>query len=112
MHELSLCQSILQVAKKYVIFPHVAIKNIYLEVGVLATVEKTALQFNFDILKKGTVAEKAILHFIDVPGEATCDACHKAVEIKQYYQACPSCLQFALTITKGQELRIKSIEVL
>lgn len=112
MHELSLCRylmSILTTHSAKLGFKH--IKSINLEIGMLATVEKSALQFNFDILKKHTVAEHALLTFINIPGEAFCDFCQKKVTVTQYHEACPNCDQFSLTITSGFELRIKSLEV-
>lgn len=111
MHELSLCQNILKIVQEYVHPPHVDVTYIYLEIGVLAMVEKSALNFSFELLKKGTVAKRATLCFIDIPGRAFCDHCQKSVTITQYYDPCPYCQQFSLTITQGQELRIKSIEV-
>ncbi len=112
MHELSLCKNILQTVKQHLTPPYAKVTHINLEVGALCCVEKSALAFNFDVLKKGTVAENAILHFVDIPGEAICDICLQTVTINQYYDACPVCEQFSLSIIKGQELRIKSIEVL
>lgn len=112
MHELSLCRSLLNILTVHSAklgFKH--IKGIYLEIGMLAMVEKSALQFNFDILKKHTIAEQAFLIFIDIPGEAFCNFCQKKVKLTQYHEACPNCDQFSLTITRGLELRVKSLEV-
>lgn len=112
MHELSLCRHIINTIEiQSAKFANARVKNIYLEIGLLAAVEKSALQFNFDILKKGTLLECASLHFLDISGEAICHICQKNVKIIQYQDPCPMCGQFSLTITKGQELRIKSVEV-
>jgi hydrogenase nickel incorporation protein HypA/HybF len=112
VHELSLCRNLISIIADHstkLTSKHVI--TIYLEIGVLAAVEKSALQFNFNILKKNTVAEHALLSFIDVPGEALCDFCQKHVKLIQYHDPCPNCGRFSLTIIKGLELRIKSMEV-
>lgn len=112
MHELSLCRSIIETIKaQSAQYISPTITAVYLEIGVLAAVEKSALQFNFDVLKKDTVAEHAVLHVTDIPGEGICDFCQITVKMEQYHESCPNCGRFTLVITKGQELRIKSMEI-
>lgn len=112
MHELSLCQHIINIVITHSTkFEYKRVIGIYLEIGMLTYVEKSALLFNFDVLKKQTIVEHATLHFIDIPGEAFCDSCQKKIEISQYNDSCPYCGQFLLKIIKGLELRVKSLEV-
>lgn len=112
MHELSLCQTILDIVNDHVAKINCRrIKKICLEVGQLAAVDKDALLFSFNVVATGTVAENASLEIIDVEGWAICDFCQKTVRLKHYYDACEACDQFSLKIIQGEELRIKFMEV-
>ena len=112
MHELSLCQSMLNIVNEQIAGKKlIRVKKISLEIGELAAVDPAALHFSFDVVTKGTMAEKALLDIIVVDGEARCSICEKTVKLKRYYDACPDCGQFSLTITQGEALRVKSIEV-
>ncbi len=112
MHELSLCQSILNIINDSVSGKNCrSIKKIALEIGQLTAVDHAALSFSFDVIKKGTIAENAILEIIEVEGWAICEFCQKAVRLKHYYEACQTCGNFSLTVTQGEELRVKFMEI-
>lgn len=112
MHELSLCEGILQSlkdsAKKH---NFRKVKTVILEIGKLSGVEKNALLFSFDIVFKGSLAEAAKLEIIDIPGKAWCMRCSISIKIEQRFDACPNCGSYQLQITGGDELRIKELEV-
>ncbi|MFN0250615.1 MAG: hydrogenase maturation nickel metallochaperone HypA [Kofleriaceae bacterium] len=67
MHEMAIAQSIVELveehAKKDVFH---GVRLIHLVVGALSHVDPRALEFGFEIVAKGTVAEGAMLH-IDCP---------------------------------------------
>lgn len=112
MHELALCKNILKIIEAYnSLKDNKRIQSVNLEVGMLAAVEQSSLIFNFDILKKHTIAENATLHIFDIPGEAFCDSCQIHVKINQLHEPCPQCSGYFLTITKGLELRVQSLEI-
>ena len=72
MHELTLCKSILDMVTKHAIENGInKIASIYLELGELAAVDKSALLFCFPIAAQKTIAEKAQLEIIDISGVAT-----------------------------------------
>lgn len=87
------------------------IKKIYLEIGELASIEKSALIFSFNVIANKTRAQDAVLEIIGIPGKAVCDFCKKTVLVNHYADPCPCCGGFSLTITQGEELRVKSMEV-
>ena len=87
------------------------VKKINLEIGQLTGVDESALRFGFEAITKGTIAEHAVLGLIEIEGQALCDTCQKTVKLKHYYDACQTCGHFSLTITQGEELRVKSMEV-
>ena len=58
MHEMSLCQNIMEIIdqqqKKHEIHE---VTDIWLEIGALSCVEQSAVEFCFEIMRKDTVAE-------------------------------------------------------
>lgn len=112
MHELSLCRRILEIVQEqYVHHQKKRIKVIYIELGELMAVEKSALLFSFPIIANGTVAEHALLQIIDIPGEAWCANCQKSVKVNHYFFSCKTCEKFSLTIIRGNEFRVKAMEI-
>lgn len=112
MHELWICRNILEIIKESASGKACTqIKVIHLEIGELVAVEKSSLLFGFEVISKGTIAEDAILKFIDIPGQAWCVVCKNVIKISRYDQACKFCGNCSLSIMKGEELRIKSMEV-
>lgn len=112
MHELSLCRNLIDIIQEEVrVKKYNKVKCIILEIGALACVEKQALLFSFDIVAKGTVAEQAILQFIEIPAEAKCKQCENIFVVTQYAESCKKCGNMYLEIIKGKDLLIKEMEV-
>jgi hydrogenase nickel incorporation protein HypA/HybF len=112
MHELSLCQTIIGIINEHASTKeHHHVTKVSVEIGQLIAVDPAALRFSFDVVTKGTVAEKAVLDIIEIEGQAICDFCKKTVTLKRYYDPCQTCGHFALTVTQGEELRVTSMEV-
>ncbi|NOR72933.1 MAG: hydrogenase maturation nickel metallochaperone HypA [Mariprofundaceae bacterium] len=112
MHEMSLCESVLRLIEDSAESNHFSkVKTVWLEIGSLAAVEPEAMRFNFDLIMKGTLVEGAKLELIEVPATAWCTACEKDVEISQRYDGCPCCGETGLTLSSGDEMRIRELEV-
>jgi len=112
MHELSLCEGILQVLEDNAgTQGYQRVKTVWLEIGRLSGVEVEAMRFSFEVVTKGSLADHASLEIIDVPGEAWCMQCSKAVPVQQRFDACPDCGSYQLQVTGGEELKIKELEV-
>jgi hydrogenase nickel incorporation protein HypA/HybF len=112
MHEMSLCEGVLKVLEEQACAQKFArVKTVWLEIGELASVEKEAMRFSFDMVMKGSLADGARLEIIEVPGQAWCMQCMKTVVIKQRFDACHDCGSHQLQITGGEEMRIKELEV-
>ncbi|KTD19224.1 hydrogenase maturation nickel metallochaperone HypA [Legionella jordanis] len=112
MHELSLCQRILDVVNEYLNGVSCQrVKIIHLEVGQLKAINPMALTFAFEVLTKGSKLENACLDIYEIEGLAICDNCHKTVKLKHYGEPCNYCHQYHLTLLQGDELRLKSMEV-
>ncbi|HEX7364838.1 MAG TPA: hydrogenase maturation nickel metallochaperone HypA [Dehalococcoidia bacterium] len=112
MHELSITQSIMDIvldqakaanAKK--------VTRINLVIGEMSGVVSDCVQFYFDFLKKGNVAEEATLDFKLVPVELKCRDCQTVFNPNGSAWVCPNCHGTGLEVTKGQESYVDSIEV-
>ncbi|MGB1027222.1 MAG: hydrogenase maturation nickel metallochaperone HypA [Rhodospirillaceae bacterium] len=112
MHEMSLCEGILQVIEDQAAKDSFTkVNRIRLEIGRFAGVEVDALRFGFDVVMRGSIAEGATLEVIDLPGEAFCFDCAATVQINDRMDPCPQCGSARLSPTGGQEMRIKDLEV-
>ncbi len=112
MHELSICASIvdmLETSARQEGFSRVV--RVQLEVGCFGGVEKEALQFGFDVSTRGSVAEDAILEILERSGQAWCFDCCRSFCVTRRDADCPECGGARLTVTGGDELRIKELEV-
>ena len=112
MHELSLCHAIIDIIHEHIAKkPCHRVLKVILEIGQLTAVNADALRFGFEAATQDTLIEKAILEIIEIKGRALCESCQKTVKLERYYDACPLCGNFLLTITQGEELQVKSMEV-
>lgn len=111
MHEMSLAQSILDIACQEAA-RHGAgrIGRVNLLVGKFTHVAPSQLAFCFDMIKKGSVAEGAELAVTLVPLAARCPACGREELLDEPGFICPGCGE-QMQATQGQELWIDSIEV-
>jgi hydrogenase nickel incorporation protein HypA/HybF len=112
MHEMSLCESILQIMETSAAeqgFKRV--KTVWLEIGQLSGVELEAMRFGFDAVMRDSLAAGARLEIVELPGQAWCMKCSKTVAVRQRFDECPDCGSFQLQVTGGDEMRIKELEV-
>lgn len=112
MHEMSLCQSVmetLQQAARDQGFDRVL--NVHLAIGKLVAVEKPQFQLSFEILSKNTLAENASLEIEDIEGKGFCPGCRQQVPMDSLYCACPLCNNWGLEVVQGKELKISRLEV-
>jgi len=112
MHEMSLCEGVLQALQNNARSQgYQRVKTVWLEIGALSGVEVESMRFSFDVVMKGSLADHARLEIIDVPGEAWCMQCAKTVPANQRFDACPDCGSYQLQVTAGEEMKIKELEV-
>ncbi|MDX2483447.1 MAG: hydrogenase maturation nickel metallochaperone HypA [Pseudodonghicola sp.] len=113
MHEMSLCEGVRSVIEEAAVKNGFSgVKTVRLEIGKFAGVEKPALEFAFDVVMRGSVADGAALVMIDLPGRAMCYDCLKEVSIENRLDCCPDCGGGKLMPVGGDEMRIKDLEVL
>lgn len=112
MHEVSICEGIRGVIEDQArAHGFSAVRRITLEIGAFAGVEKTALEFGFDAVMRGSIAEGARLEIVDLPGRAWCHDCATVVAIAERLDPCPMCGGGRLLPEGGDEMRIRNIEV-
>ncbi len=112
MHEMSLAEGIVQLLEEHARSQQFSrVKTVWLEIGRLSSVETESLKFCFDAVSKEGVAAGANLEIIEVPGRAWCMECSQEVLVEALYDPCPRCGGYRVTVTGGNEMRVKELEV-
>lgn len=112
MHEMSIAQSIVELAEEQARNRHSeAVEELELEIGRLAGVELHTLDFALESAVKGSMLEHAsiVRHIID--GEGACTDCGRVFPMDVLFTPCPACGSYCVKILKGKELRVKSIVI-
>jgi hydrogenase nickel incorporation protein HypA/HybF len=86
------------------------ITEIRISVGELTEVVEFALQFAFEALTPGTMAEGATLVVTHIAAKSHCKVCDADFEHDRFQMLCPTCDSFEVTLLHGRELQIDSIE--
>jgi hydrogenase nickel incorporation protein HypA/HybF len=87
------------------------VTRVKVTIGALNDATPESIQFYFDSLSPGTLAEGAALEFESAPGLGHCPTCDIDTEITELYAACPQCGGFPLTVTAGNGVYLSSLEV-
>ena len=112
MHELSITESILEIALRHAAQANAArITNLYLVIGEISSIVDDSIQFYWDLVAKDTIAEGAQLHFRRVSAELECTECSVKFHPDGEDLACPSCGSAAVRITAGEEFYLEAIDV-
>ena len=112
MHEMSLAESIIQIAEDTARSNGGArISVVLLEVGRLAGVELDALRFCFDAASRSSLADGATLVIEQPDGSAWCMPCSVSVPLANLGDPCPRCGSYQLQVTGGTELRVREVEI-
>lgn len=86
------------------------ITEIRISVGELTEVVEFALQFAFEALTPGTMAEGATLVVTHVAAKSRCLDCGHEYEHDRFTMVCPQCDSLMVELLQGRELLIDSIE--
>jgi hydrogenase nickel incorporation protein HypA/HybF len=113
MHELPVTQGVLSVAVEAAEKAGGRrIVAIELLIGDLSSIVDDSIQFYFDILSRGTLAEGAVLRIRRAEGTAVCWDCGLQFTVTPPLpSACPGCGSVRLQVNGGKECRVESIEV-
>ncbi len=110
MHELSICQSVVQTVLEAV--PGRRVVAVRLRVGALAAVAPEALDFGWGLVCADTLLEGARLDVDRCPAVTSCRACARRSELVELVPLrCPACGSADVELSGGWELQIESVEV-
>jgi hydrogenase nickel incorporation protein HypA/HybF len=113
MHELSIAQNIIEIAIKECTKAGCnKINSISMRIGKASGVMIDALLFAFDIVKKDSIAEGAVLHYEEIPVKGRCRECgiESSVDDSIFF-CCPRCGSYQFELLSGRELDIIEIDV-
>jgi hydrogenase nickel incorporation protein HypA/HybF len=112
MHELPVTQSILEIALRHAKQADAKrITALHIVMGELASMVDDSIQFYWDMIAEGTIAEGATLHFRRVPAELQCMACFTKYHPNEKELICPNCGSVGAKIVKGEECSLEAIDV-
>ena len=112
MHELSITQSLLEIALRHAERASARrIVRLNLVIGELASIVDDSVQFYWDVVSQGTIAEGAVLHFGRVPATLRCLSCDHTFPLNGREYACPACGERRVVAAGGDDFRLDSIEV-
>ena len=112
MHELSIMQSAMNLALAEARRAGAnRVHEIRLRIGALSGVIPDALQFAFEALADGTLAEGAQLVIEDVPARFWCAACSREFESPNMLAQCPDCRSLSGELRAGREMEVTSMEI-
>jgi hydrogenase nickel incorporation protein HypA/HybF len=109
VHELSIADSIVRIAVDHAAGRRVERVNV--RVGHLRQVVPDALEFAFSLLAEGTPLDGAQLEIEAVPIAVACDRCEAISELDGFPLVCGSCRGLSVTVVRGEELSVDSLDV-
>ena len=112
MHELSVTESLLKISVEHAEKANAQrVTDLHIVIGDLASMVDDSIQFYWDIIARGTIAEQATLHFRRVPAELQCNTCSKKYQPTDKELICPDCHGIGANIIAGEEFFLESIDV-
>lgn len=113
MHELSIATAVVEQAEETAReYGGAAVSAVRIRVGELSGVVADALRFSFDVARRGTAAEDALLVVEEVPARAACEPCGDVFAVgTPPLLWCPRCDTPAAGLVSGRELEVTAVEL-
>ena len=112
MHELSVTESILDIATRYATGANAArVTDVYLVIGQLSSIVDDSVQFYWEVISANTLCDGALLHFQRIPARMRCLDCQEEFELTSQLEPCPACGNFRLAVIAGEEFYMDSIAI-
>lgn len=112
MHELSITESLLEIALRHADEADARrITRLNIVIGELSSIVDESVQFYWDIVSEGTIAEGAELHFERVQGTLRCLTCGHSFPLDHESFSCPVCGSKQVVAVGGDDFRLESIEI-
>jgi len=113
VHELSITQNLLEIALRHGEQAQATkITDLHLVIGQLSSVVDDSVQFYWDMIAEGTLAEGATLHFTRIPAQLECKECDQIYSLEgNQLDGCPNCESLSVKVIAGKEFQLESIEI-
>lgn len=112
MHELPVTENILEISLRHAQEQQASrITDIHLVVGELSSIVDDSVQFYWDLISEGTIAQGAHLHFTRLPITLHCLNCDHHYSPQNEDFACPQCSSERVELEQGEEFYLDSIEI-
>jgi hydrogenase nickel incorporation protein HypA/HybF len=112
MHELGITDQLLQLVLRHAEQAGAArVTRLNLIIGEFSSVVDDSIQFYWEMMVQGTIAEHAALCFERVPGKFRCDECGLVFPVREFDGQCPACGGLRARIADGEQFRLDSIEI-
>lgn len=112
MHEMSITQDILRIVSQHAAKADAtSVTEIQIVIGELASFIDDSIQFYFNILSPGTVAEGAVLNFKRIKTRFRCRQCGEEFAPENRNWICPFCSALGGDVIAGKEFYVESITV-
>ena len=112
MHEVGIMQNAILMAEEQARETGAArIHTLRLRVGTMSGVVPEALEFAFEVVRQGTLAESAHLEIERVEPACWCARCAAEFPCPDYDYTCPRCHELSNELRRGTEMQLTSIEV-
>jgi len=113
MHELAVTESILSIAVEHAQKANATrVTEINLLIGNLSSIIDDSISFYWEIISKDTICAQSTLHFSRIPAHLKCNICLNEYDLGNELIPCPNCSSSDVTILRGNEFRVDSIEVI
>ena len=87
------------------------VTGLRLRVGRLSGAVPEAMEFAWDVVRRGTIAETARLEIESIPAACWCAACRAEFNCTDFFDECPRCHNLSGELRRGRELEIASVEM-
>lgn len=84
---------------------------IRLRIGALSGVVPEALEFAFEALAPGTLAEGGALAIENIPARFWCPSCQAEFKTEDIFAECPDCHRPSSDLRAGREMEVASMEI-
>jgi hydrogenase nickel incorporation protein HypA/HybF len=85
--------------------------EVTVEIGRLAGIDRSSLEFCFEAITKGTALEGARLKIEEIKPVGECRQCGKKYEVRPDDFRCPECGSSDFDMRTGSEVSIREVEI-
>lgn len=113
VHEMSIVQALIEQVESEIerLGEPGVVRGLDVVIGRLSGVHVESIEFAFELLSPGTIADGAELRISRPSAVVNCHACANRSPLDEMRMSCPECGSGDVTIEGGRELLLHSIEL-